>query len=90
MGLEYITQPQVFTATVCATDLRAVNLLTTNVTAVPTLSVGSSINTSALSINTLAVSSSRVFAKTTFNNFLSALEITVNGRTVYLPLLSAI
>jgi hypothetical protein len=50
----------------------------------------SNVQVSGLSIESLAVVTSNVFQTTTLANLVSALAITVNGNTVYLPLLSAI
>jgi hypothetical protein len=45
---------------------------------------------SGLTTQNITITSSNVFSKTTMANLVSALAITVNGSTLYLPLLSAI
>jgi hypothetical protein len=78
----------IFTFTT-ATDLTAVNGLFTNLTVTDFLST-SNVQVSSLSIESLTVVSSNVFQATTLANLVSALAVTVNGDTVYLPLLSAV
>jgi hypothetical protein len=88
MGLEYITQPQVFTATVCAVDLRTVNLFYTNLTAVPTLSVLGdpavvntlrSVNTHAQTVTSVAVSATNIQTGTVFTNTITSTNITTTS-----------
>jgi hypothetical protein len=50
----------------------------------------SNVQISGLSVESLTVVSSNVFQITTLANLVSALAVTVNGDTVYLPLLSAV
>lgn len=90
MYFERIAHPTVF-STLSVNNLvgSVANITNVNLSTVSNLSVA---NLTATNLQTQAISlvAPTVFAKTTFNDLVSALAIQINGVTRYLPLLSAV
>ena len=76
-------QPQTFTNYLSTTNILVSGLTTQNITNIFSTTLN-------ISSNNISISSSNVFNNTTtITNCVSALTIVVNGRTLYLPLLSS-
>lgn len=90
MGLEIYPNPSVFTSLSVNNLVGSVaNITNVTISSVSNLSVTSLTGTNLVT-QAISFVAPSVFAKSTFNNLVSALAIQINGVTRYLPLLSAV